>query len=177
MNGIDSVRRPRELQVLFGRVSKKGAVLLGDLAGVGDNPKVVQRALSPIAIRKHAGQVGGQTGRQLLPGSPLALVGFPFAGQKTLQRQAGLDRGELLRLALNNPHKAPLDEAVEDFINLLARDAGRSGDFQGFESRMPNQNKVSSRFIRVQADLLESAGFGFEIHSYQVITRRGSARS
>jgi hypothetical protein len=77
------------------------------------------------------------------------------ASQVTRQRLIRRDRGKQLGFFLDHLGEPFFHQAVQHFINLLARDVRASGQFQCLESRMPHQHQVGSRFVGIQAHRLQ----------------------
>ena len=77
-----------------------------------------------------------------------------YHGEK--MREYGPERlNSMFRLFLYNLREALFSQAIEHLIDLLPRHRCPRRQFQRFETRMPQQHHIGSRFIGIQAHLLE----------------------
>ncbi len=155
-------------------VGKHAPVLLRDLLGIAHDPQIFERAALSLPFRIGRRQIHHQAvGHAGLVGQ-LALQHLSAARQVARDGQARLHGGKQLGLFLHHLRESLLHQAVQDFIDLLARHMRASRQFDGLEARMPDQNQVRSRLIGVQAQLLQPAPEALKIQLGQFGGHRNS---
>ena len=79
---------------------------------------------------------------------------LPFSGEISRNGEIRLHGREQFGTVLNHARKALFDKAVQYLVDFLPGDMGPGREFQGFKTRVPQQNEVRARFIRVEPELL-----------------------
>ena len=153
---IDGVGRARELHVLVLDLRQHAPVFGGGLRGLAHDAQEIQRATAALAFGVERLQIVDQTRSGAHIVGQCLLQHEALAAQVSGQRQARLHGGEELGLLLDHLRKPLFDEAVENLVDLLARDVRARRQFQRLEPRMTEQHEIRTRLISVEPKLLQA---------------------
>lgn len=157
VEGVDGVGRLGELDVFFADVLEHFAVVVGGLAGIGDDAEIVKRATAALSGSVGSGEfVGESESVERLLFDLLLERGFA-AGEIASEGESGFDGAEELGAFLDDAGEAFVDEGVEDFVDFLSGNLSAGSELQCFESRVAEQYQIGAGFVGVEANLLQAA--------------------
>ena len=137
------------------------------LRRLGHNAQEVQRAASALAFGVERLQVVDQGSAGTSVVGEFLFQDLPFAGKVAGNRQARLHRREELRLLLDYLREAFFHQAVQNFVDLLARHVRPRRQFQRLEFRMAQQHEVRSRLVSIEPKLLQASPKALKINFAQ----------
>jgi hypothetical protein len=155
--GIDSIGRFGEFDVLVADFAQEAAILGGGLVGVRNDAEVVEGAAFAVGGRVGTGEIFGEAGSvarlfvEFLTESGLATSDEAGDGE------GGFNGAEELRAFLDDVGEAFFDEGIEDFVDFLAGHLRAGGEFEGLKTGVAEEDEVGAGFVSVEAQLLKTA--------------------
>lgn len=149
--GIHSIGRFGELDVLVADFAQEAAILGGGLVGVRNDAEVVEGAAFAIRGRIGASEILGEAVGVAGLFVKFLTEGGLAAGDVAGDGEGGFDSAEEFGAFLDDVGEAFFDEGIEDFVDFLAGHLGAGSEFEGLETRVAEEDQVGAGFVSVQA--------------------------